>query len=358
MGRMSNLRAAVIGYGLAGEVFHAPLLAATPGVDVAAIVSANPERAARARAAHPGAEVVASAEDVWARADTLDLVVVAAPNAAHVPLARAAIDHGLAVVVDKPLAIDAAAARGLVDHAERAGTLLTVFHNRRWDADQRTLRRLLAEGRLGEPLRYEARFERWRPRPADAWRRSADPSTGGGELLDLGSHLVDQAAQQFGPVATVAAELSASEPDVPEDTIFLSLLHRGGMRSHLWASSRCPAPGTRLRVLGSEAAFVVDHEDRQEAELKAGRRPGGTEPWGAVPEDAWGRVVVGDVSEPVASEPGRWDAFYLGVVAALRDGAPPPVDPHDAVAVLDVLGAARVSAAEGRAVRVGDPAGG
>lgn len=354
MERVSDLRAAIIGYGLAGAVFHGPLLAAAPGFTVTSVVTRDPERAAQARAEHPGAEVVATAEEVWERAGALDLVVVAAPNAAHVPLARAAIDRGLAVVVDKPLAIDATAARELVEHARERGMPLTVFHNRRWDADQRTLRRLLDERRLGDVLRYESRFERWRPnRPAHVWRKSADPAAGGGELLDLGSHLVDQAVQLFGPVASVAAELSASEEGVPEDTIFLSLEHAGGMRSHLWASSRCAAPGPRLRVLGTEAAFLVEHEDVQEAALKAGERPGdGGRPWGEQPEGASGALVVGDERTAVAGERGAWDAFYPALGAALRGEGRLPVEPAEAVAVLAVLDAARVSAAEGRRIVV------
>lgn len=352
MGGVSELRTAIVGYGLAGAVFHGPLLAAAPGFAVTTVVTRDPARAARARAEHPGAEVVADAEEVWERADRLDLVVVAAPNRAHVPLARAAIDRGLAVVVDKPLAIDAHAAREVTEHARERGVPLTVFHNRRWDADQRTLRRLLDEGRLGEVLRYESRFERWRPnRPAHVWRKSPDPAAGGGELLDLGSHLVDQAIQLFGPVATVAAELSAAEPEVPEDTIFLSLSHAGGVRSHLWASSRCAAPGPRLRVLGTRAAFLVEHEDVQEAALKAGRRPGdGAGPWGAQPAGAAGALVAGERRTPVAGERGAWDAFYPALGAALRGEAPVPVDPADAVAVLEVLDAARRGAAERRPV--------
>jgi predicted dehydrogenase len=351
---VSDLRAALIGYGMAGSIFHGPLLEAAPGIAVRTVVVRDPERAARARAAHPQARILADVAELWARADEHDLVVVAAPNVAHVPLARAAVEHGLPVVVDKPLAISAAAARELVALAQARGVPLTVFQNRRWDSDQLTLRRLLDEGALGEIVRYESRFERWRPnRPKDVWRKSLDPAAGGGELLDLGPHLVDQAVALFGPVARVTAELSAAEPDVPEDTIFLSLEHRGGVRSHLSASSRAAAPLARLRVLGSEAAFVVAREDGQEAALKAGRRPGDGEPWGVVPDALRGRLIAGERSVPLPSEPGAWDRFYPAVAAALRDGAPPPVDPRDAVAVLEVLDAARRSAAEGRTVELG-----
>ena len=162
---MNELRVAIGGFGLAGRVFHGPLIAAAPGLQVSAIVSADPARRSQASLAHPAAALLQSPQELWARAGEIDLVVVATANDAHVALATTAIDHGLAVVVDKPLAPDAASAAQLVAHAERAGVLLTVFHNRRWDTDQLLLARLLADRSLGTVLRCESRIERWRPDP-------------------------------------------------------------------------------------------------------------------------------------------------------------------------------------------------
>lgn len=158
------LRVAVVGYGLAGRVFHAPLVAAEPDMEVAAIVTGDAGRRAAAAADHPGAKLVADADALWDDPSAIDLVVVAAPNRAHVPLARAAIAAGVPVVVDKPLAPDAAQGRALVEEARAAGVMLSVFQNRRWDADFLTVRRLLAEAAVGEPVRFESRFDRWRPR--------------------------------------------------------------------------------------------------------------------------------------------------------------------------------------------------
>lgn len=350
MWRMSDLRAAIVGYGLAGEVFHGKLIEAAPGIVVSTVVTRDAERAARARRAHAGVRILAGAEELWERAGEHDLVVVAAPNAAHVPLARAAIGRGLPVVVDKPLAVAAADARALVEEAERAGVPLTVFQNRRWDAEQRTLRRLLGEGRLGDVLRYESRFESWAADTAGTpWRMSGDAATGGGILLDLGAHLVDQALALFGPVATVYAE-SDRHGGVVEDDVFLALHHAGGVRSHLWAANAV-APGPRLRVLGTRAAYVVERHDGQEEALHAGRSPADA----IARTPTWGELVGGGGGSgaPVAVEPGGWDAFYPAVVAALRDGAPLPVDPRDAVAVLEILDAARLSAEQGRVVRLG-----
>ncbi len=314
---------------------------------MATVVTGNPGRREQALRDHPGARVVATPEELWRLADEHDFVVIAAPNDAHVPLAERALDAGLAVVVDKPLAPDAAEAAKLVEHAHARGQLLTVFHNRRWDSDYRTLHKLLAEGMLGDVVRYESRFERWRPDArADAWRETAGPGEGGGVLLDLGSHLVDQALQLFGPVSHVYAEIDNRRGSPGDDDAFLALRHRSGAYSHLWMSALAAAPGPRLRVLGTRAAYVVAEVDGQEDALRSGRRPDDSEPWGIEPESRWGRLVKGEQSETVPSEPGAWPRFYTKLERALREGGPPPVDPADAVAVLEVIDAARRSAAE------------
>ena len=348
-GAMDELRAAIIGYGLAGADFHRPLISATPGLMVATVVTSDPGRRERALRDHPGARVVATVDELWKIADDHDFVVVATRNDAHVPLAQRALAAGLAVVVDKPLAPSAGEAQALVERARAAGKLLTVFHNRRWDADHLTLQRLLAEGKLGDVLRYESRFERWRPDArADAWREATDPAHGGGVLLDLGAHLVDQALQLLGPVTHVYAEIDNRRRSPGDDDAFLALRHGAGSYSHLWMSSVAAAPGPRLRVLGSRAAYVVAEVDGQEDALRSGRRPDDGEPWGIEPQSRWGRLVQGDASEAVPSEPGAWPLFYTEWERALRTGGPPPVEPADAVAVLGVIDAARRSAATGQ----------
>ncbi len=347
------VRVGIVGYGLAGRVFHGRLLAGTPGAAVTAVLTGNPQRRAEVAQDHPGAVVH---EDLQAVLASVNLLVVAAPNASHAAVASAAIDAGVPVVVDKPLALDAAEAKAVIDRAERVGVPLTVFHNRRWDADQLTLRRLVEAGELGEVRRYESRFERWRPElAAGKWRESLPPTAGGGILLDLGSHLVDQALHLFGPVRDVYAEIDARRGG-PEDDVFLALRHTGGTYSQLWASAVAGAPGPRLRVLGAAGAFVVQHLDGQEDALRAGRVPGRDGPWGIEPADRQGVLHRGEQMQPVAGERGRWDAFYPAVLAALRDGTPMPVDPRDAVAGLEVLAAARRAAAEQAVVRL-DPTG-
>jgi len=333
-----DLRVALIGFGLAGSGFHAPLISATPGLALSTIVTSNPSRAAKARREYPGVRVEPRPETVWERAEEHDLVVVATPNDSHVQLASRAIESGLPVVVDKPLAPTSQAARELIEHAERRGVALTVFHNRRWDSDQLTLRRLIRDGLLGDVHRYESRFERWRPEiRSDVWRETTSPSEGGGVLLDLGPHLVDQALTLFGPVRHVYGEADSRRGGPADDDAYLALEHVSGVRSHLWASSVAAAPGPRLRVLGSQAAFLLQGLDDQEDALRAGLRPGDKDSWGAVPPARWGKVVRGDHSELAPSENGAWPRFYEQLAAALAGEEPLPVDPWDAVRVLEVI---------------------
>ncbi|GGZ79636.1 Gfo/Idh/MocA family oxidoreductase [Streptomyces echinoruber] len=352
-GSGTPLRVGLVGYGLAGSVFHAPLIAATDGLLLDTVVTANPERQAQARAEFPDVRVAASADELFARAGELDLVVVASPNKTHVPLATAALKAGLPVVVDKPVAGTAAEARELAALAEERGLLLSVFQNRRWDNDFLTLRSLIDAGELGDVWRFESRFERWRPQPKGGWRESGDPAEIGGLLYDLGSHVVDQALVLFGPVTHVYAETDVRRPGAEtDDDTFLALTHAGGVRSHLYVSATAAQLGPRFRVLGSRAGYVKYGLDPQEAALREGHRPQPGAEWGVEPEFLWGRLGAGESpvtggGRPVPSLPGAYPAYYAAVAAALREGAANPVTAHEAAAALDVLEAARRSAREG-----------
>ena len=314
---MTALRAGIAGYGLAGEVFHAPLVDAVDGIEVAGIVTTNAERAGRARVAFPDAAVVPSVDELW---DAIHVLVVAAPNRAHLPLALAAFERGVPVVMDKPMASSLDEAEQMVD---AAGGRLTVFQNRRFDGDFLTLQARLGE--LGQVTRFESRFERFRPEVGSGWRELADSAEGGGLLLDLGAHLVDQARVLFGDPLTVYAELERRRPGAEvEDDVFLALEHEAGVRSHLWMSAVAPLHGPRFRVSGLERGFATDGLDPQEPQLAKGMRPG---------DPGYGQAE--------GLLPGAYERFYEGVVAWLRDGAPPPVDPLDSLACMRVLDAAR-----------------
>ncbi|MGH2680204.1 MAG: Gfo/Idh/MocA family oxidoreductase [Actinomycetota bacterium] len=347
------IRVALIGYGLGGEVFHAPLIASAPGLSLVTIVTSDPERQTRARGRYPSARIVDRPEAIWEASDDHDLVVVSTPNRSHVPLGLEALRSGLAVVIDKPLAATAAASRTLASAAAERGLFFSVFQNRRWDADFLTVQGLVEEGRLGPIHRFESRYERWKPSSqAGAWRELGAPEEAGGLLFDLGSHLVDQAIVLFGRPTRVYAEVDRRREGVQvDDDVFLALEHPGTVRTHLWASVLAAAPGPRFRLLGARGTFEKYGMDVQEDALAAGGLPG-EERWGREPEGAWGSLSTGDGVEIVESRPGAYETYYAGVAEAMRSGAGPPVDPRDAIAGLEVLEAARESARTGTTVQL------
>jgi predicted dehydrogenase len=280
-------------------------------------------------------------------------VIVCTPNSGHVPLATTALQGGLSVVVDKPLAATAADGRALADLAAERGLLLTVFQNRRWDGDFLTLRGLLEADALGPVVRFESRYERWRPESqAGAWRERGAPQEAGGLLFDLGSHLVDQALQLFGRPTHVYAEVDRRRGGVEvDDDVFVALTHPGGVRSHLWATVTAALLGPRFRVLGLRGAFEKFGIDPQEDALAAGERPGGPG-WGTEPEELWGRFSDGGTERRVRTKAGDYPAYYRGIVQTLRTGSVPPVDVWESIEGLEVLEAARESSRTGAVLRL------
>jgi scyllo-inositol 2-dehydrogenase (NADP+) len=350
------IRAAVIGYGLAGSVFHAPLIASVEGMEVAAIVTGNPERREQATRDHPSATLYASTDDLWVDAEVYDLAVVATANRAHAPLSVQALERGFAVVVDKPMAATLADAEGMVGAAEASGRLLSVFHNRRWDADFLTVRKLVEAGALGELTRLESRFDRFREAPKEgAWREEADPSGAGGVLWDLGPHLIDQACLLFGEPTDVYAEVDVRRPGAAvDDDAFVALRFDGGRVAHLWMSQTAPIAGPRVRISGLGGAYQHDDVDPQEDQLKAGLRPGDAD-WGGEPPERYGRLVTGGDEpreERVPTERGAWEHYYEGVRDALLSGGPPPVAAADGVRGVRLVEAARRSAEQRQVVRL------
>jgi scyllo-inositol 2-dehydrogenase (NADP+) len=339
MTAVQPLRTALIGFGLSGRDFHAPFIQADPSYSLDFIVTGSPERAARAGAAYPDTAVVASTAELFSRADELDLVLVCTPPATHVELAGTAIGHGLNVVVDKPFAPTAADAEELINQARQGGVVLSVYQNRRWDADYLTLKQLVEAGELGRVHRFESRFERWSPHGLRSWKGTAGIAEGGGILFDLGSHLVDQALQLFGPVSAVHGELArhiAADGSDADDDAFVSLLHESGVRSHLSMNLISGLHMPRFHVLGSGAAYTKWGLDTQEAALAAGLGP--TDPgYGVEPEPAWGTLGVPGSSRKVEAVRGAYPEFYRQLAAALRGDGPVPVDPADAVAVLHII---------------------
>jgi len=337
-----DLRVGLVGYGMAGHDFHAPLIRSVQGLRITHVVTGNAERAASARDENPDVRVVATADELWAHSGAIDVVVIASPSALHAEHAREALRRELAVVIDKPMATTADDARELVELSKARGAMLTVFQNRRWYPDHLTARAVLSSGVLGEIVRYEARYERWRPVPKERWREQSTSEEGGGLLMDLQPHLVDGALDLFGPVESVYAELAAVTT-VGDDVAFLALRHLSGVVSHLGATSLAGAPGPRTRLLGREATYLVADVDGD---------PTAYDAWRDADDEHRGFLVRGEESEPVQRAPGTAADFYAGVREALVEGTIPPVDPQEAVAVIEVLDAARASARDGLVVRL------
>jgi predicted dehydrogenase len=338
------LRLGLAGYGYGGRFFHAPLIAAADACELVGVVTTSPERRALVEEDHPGTPTFDSIE---ALADSgAEAVTVSTPVGAHTELTDQALELGLHVVCDKPFAMDTGAVARSIALAVRVDRRLVPYQNRRWDSDFLTVRSLVDAGRLGTVMRLESRFERFAP-------DRGPKKSGGGTLLDFGSHLVDQALVLLGPVESVYAEWRVRDNGLDDD-VFVALAHAGGSRSHLWGSWSQAAPGDRFRVSGTEAAYVVPGPmDGQEAALIAGQNPRTLgERWGLEPEARWGRLRRGDAEEVVPSERGAWDTFYPAFAAALRDAAPVPVPATDALATAIVLDAARRSATTSTVVEV------
>ena len=335
----SSLNVALVGYGSVGKVFHAPLIAHTPGLRLHTVVSSD---AGKVLPDHPDVRVVTEAEAAFAD-PAIDLVVIAAPNAVHAALANTALAHGKHVVVDKPFTVTLREAQTVVANAERAGRLVSVFQNRRWDADFLTLRRLIAEGALGEVSEFHSHFDRYRPQVADRWRERDLP--GSGLWFDLGPHLVDQALQLFGLPQALFADIAMQREGARAADYFHVLLRYPRHRVVLHAGSLAPAHGLRFSVHGTRASYVKHGLDAQEAALKSGGVPGGKD-WGHDPQP--GALHTATRRETVESIPGDYRAYYAAVRDAIRQGEPAPVTARQALEVMEVLEKAVESSAARR----------
>lgn len=361
-----QVRVLLLGYGLAGRVFHAPLIQATEGMAVTAVVTGDPARRAQVQADLPAARLLASPDEAWDSDEfdltEIDLAIVAGANITHVPQARAALERGLHVVVDKPLAPDATSARELADLAQANDRQLHIFQNRRWDSDYLTMRAVVASGLLGTPHRFESRFERLRTQLSGGWRESARADEQGGVLVDFGAHLVDQALALLGSVASVTAVArSVRAADIANDDAQMLLTHTSGAVSYLSGSSVAAFGQPRFLLLGTNGGCRIDLPDSQEAQLRAGLTPHddvfGHEPidTAAVVQFAAKDGTLQEQSWPRAQ--GDWRTYYPAVRDAIRFGTPAPVPVDDVIANLRVLDAAAESARSGRTITLDPPAG-
>ena len=326
------VRVGLIGFGLAGASFHAPLIATVEGMELAAIATSRPTDRFPAATRHADPQALIAD-------DSIDLVVIATPNDSHAPLAQAALAAGRHVVVDKPLAIDDEDAVALVQLARGAGRLLSVFHNRRWDSDFLTVERLLRDDALGEVMLAEFRWDRFRPAIKPGWREEGGP--GSGLLNDLGPHMIDQAIRLFGMPDAVAGDVTQQRPAAGVADYFAVVLRYGARRVTIGSASLVAAPRPRFALHGTKGSFVKYGIDPQEAVLRAGGMPGDSG-YGIEPEAQWGALTDGEgTSRPVRSEAGDWRGYYRAMRDAIRGEGAVPVDPVDAVRGLRIIAAAR-----------------
>lgn len=323
-----DIGVAVAAYGGASRVFHIPLIQSVPGLALRTIVSRNPEAV---QAALPQVSAVRDFAAVCADPE-IDLIVIPTPNDTHAPLAAQALEAGKHVVVDKPFALTVAEACGLLDLAQAKGRVLSVFQNRRWDADFLTLRQVLASGAIGEPAHLESHFDRFRPQVPERWRDRAGP--GAGLWYDLGPHLIDQALQLFGPPRAVFVDLAAQREGATTDDRFHALLRYDRLRVVLHATALAAAESPRFVLHGSKGSWIKYGLDTQEDALKAGGVPG-SPGWGEDKRDGTLTTAAGSVA--LRNLPGDYRQYYLAVREAIRGAGPYPVAPAEALAVMQVL---------------------
>lgn len=336
--RLSSLRAGLVGYGLGGRVFHAPLLVGAQ-FHLAAILTNSPERIAQAKRDFPEAAIVATMDELLAHG--LDLVVISSANQVHAEQALASIAAGVPTVIDKPVGRDLPETKAIFAAAESAGVKVSAFFNRRWDSDALTLKRLIRERRLGPIHRFESRFERYKPEIANyGWRDASDRESGGGWLLDIQTHLVAGALDLFGP-AEVGFASMRNIRGASDDDVIIVLHHLMGVDSYLTASAVAGFTGPRVRLSARGGSVIIDDLDPQEELLKSGHIPHQGK-WATATQSA-AKLYRGENStfEEIPAEDGNYVEFYLQVRRALESDAPMPVPAKDAIEVARLIDIAR-----------------
>jgi scyllo-inositol 2-dehydrogenase (NADP+) len=331
-----KLKVGIAGYGLAGRSFHAPILAGT-NFEVTAVLTTNDVRKRHAKEDFPTVKIVSTIEELCAQ--DLDLIVIASGNQVHLSQALTAINAGIPTVVDKPMGINVAQTREILDAADSAGVAVTTYFNRKWDSDILTLKRVIRDGQIGRVIRMDSRFERFRPQlNPQSWRENNSPEDGGGLLLDLMPHLISTAIECFGPANLKSSSIRSVRGGADDDCV-LVLAHEIGVESILSASAVVGAPGPRLRVIGSEGAFVVNELDPQEALLRAGKAPKD----GKWEEDTSSQAFIhrGDSVEEFKTDPGNYASFYSLVHEAIVNKTAMPISPEDILAVAQIIDKAR-----------------
>ncbi len=344
------IRVGVVGFGLAGKVFHTAVIRATPGLQLASVVERSGDEAAKL---YPRIRVARSMEEMLCDVG-IQLVVIATPSYSHYELAQQCLREQRHVVIDKPFALKSEEAAELIRMARERKLVLAPFQNRRWDGDYQTVRQVIASGELGRLVTLESHFDRFRPQPRhEVWRESGGP--GSGILFDLGPHLIDQALGLFGPPTILYADVRIDrENGAADDAFDLRLEYMAGRRVTVVLRSTLTAciPGPRFLLHGTRGSFVKWGLDPQEDQLKAGMSYDAPE-MGQDPESAWGelRSVEGGVRR-VPTLRGDYRGFYENVRDAVEGKAELTVKPEQAWRTTRLIELARESSGQGRRLKV------
>lgn len=324
------MRVGLIGYGFVGKTFHAPLIAATKGLELACIASTQ---AARVHQDWPGVRVCTPEQLL--KSQDVELVVIASPNETHVSLASSALRSGKHVVVDKPFTLHLHEAQQLTQLAQSQGKILSVFHNRRWDSDFLAVRKAIESGLIGRVVHFESHFDRYRPEVRDRWREQDVP--GSGVWYDLGPHLIDQALQLFGTPRHIQVHLGKHRAGAQTDDWAHAVLEYDHCHVLLHASMLVASGSPRFTVHGEKGSLIKRKPDIQEAQLLAGIQPG-SEGWGIDPDplEFWSPAGV---MEHLATPAGNQGAYYAQLRDALQGLGPIPVTAEQACQVMSVLAA-------------------
>jgi len=327
-----KIRVGLVGYGFASKTFHAPLISGTAEMALAAVSSSD---AGKVHADWPSVQVVSDPQALFDD-PTLQLIVIPTPNDTHFPLAKAALNAGKHVVVDKPFTVTLSQARELDALAKAKGLLLSVFHNRRWDSDFLTLKALLADGTLGDVRYFESHFDRFRPTVQQRWREQK--GAGSGIWYDLGPHVIDQALQLFGSPVAITLDAAELRPGAQTTDYFHCTLTYPQRRVVLHASMLVAAQSARYQVHGTKGSFVKFGLDPQEDALKAGARPP-QEDWGYDMRDGVLTLAEGDamVEKSLLTIPGNYPAYYAGIRDAINGVGENPVQAEEAIQVIELI---------------------
>lgn len=342
------VKAAVIGYGLGGEVFHAPMAQAV-GMEISYIMTSNESRAQNAKLRYPNVVITNNYEQILSDND-INLIIISTPNEAHFPLASKALEVGKNVVIDKPLTINSQEADALIAIAKKNGCILASFQNRRFDSDFMTIEKLIKSNRFGKIVRFESNMDRWRPSlKSDAWREEKRP--GAGVWYDIGAHLVDQALCLFGFPKSIYGRIVCEREGANVDDAFDVDLEYDGFLVRLGSSCLTLTPRPRFLIEGTEGALIKYGKDLQEDTLKSGIMPTENGVWGAEPFDFWADYTnkEGEVAK-VPSENGDYRLIYNNIKEAIDNNEPLLVEAEQSRNVIRVIELALESCASGHKV--------